>query len=122
MSQVQPIADWTEGGNGIAYQLCPACAKTWYFKRRFCPGCGATEPLQRQASGLATVQAVTLVTRAPTEELRAAAPYVIVLVDAEEGFRLMAHGDKGLAIGDRVRCTFVQLAGKTVPHFGRIEG
>ena len=60
------------------------------------------EPVAKQASGTGTVHARTLVTRAPTEELRAHAPYLIVLVDAEEGFRLMAHGDKDLQIGDRV--------------------
>jgi uncharacterized protein len=121
MNEIQPIADWTQGSDGIAFQTCPACSKTWYFERRFCPNCGASEPVQRQASGLGIVQAVTVVTRAPSEELRAAPPYVIVLVDADEGFRLMAHGDKGLAIGDRVRCRYVRFGANTVPHFARVE-
>jgi uncharacterized OB-fold protein len=63
------------------------------------------------------VHALTLVTRAPTEELRAFAPYLIVLVDADEGFRLMAHGEHALAIDERVRCTFKMLAGKLIPYF-----
>jgi uncharacterized OB-fold protein len=44
-------------------------------------------------------------------------PYLIVLVDAAEGFRLMAHGDPALAIGDKVRAKFIQLAGKKIPYF-----
>ena len=75
----------------------------WYFHRSFCPACGTDEPVVHQASGTGTVHASTLVARAPTEELRAHAPYLIVLVDADEGFRLMAHGDPDLQIGDRVR-------------------
>jgi uncharacterized OB-fold protein len=113
------IADWTHGGAGIAYQTCASCKVVWYFERGFCPVCGDGNPVTRQASGAGTVHARTSVARAPTEELRAYAPYLIVLVDADEGFRLMAHGDPTLEIGDRVRARFVDLAGKKIPHFER---
>ena len=116
------IADWTRGGAGIAYQTCASCKGVWYFQRGFCPACGDRNPVIRQASGTATVYARTSVARAPTEELRAHAPYLIVLVDAEEGFRLMAHGDPTLEIGDRVRARFVELAGKTIPYFEPADG
>ncbi|HWA13169.1 MAG TPA: OB-fold domain-containing protein [Burkholderiales bacterium] len=111
------LLDWTQGGDGIAYQACNACKSVWYFHRGFCPACGAGEPASKQASGAGTVHARTLVHRAPTEELRAHAPYLIVLVDAEEGFRLMAHGDPALQIGDRVKATFIDLAGRKIPCF-----
>ena len=55
------------------------------------------EPVTQTGVGTGTVHARTLVARAPTEELRAHAPYLIVLVDADEGFRLMAHGDPDAA-------------------------
>jgi uncharacterized OB-fold protein len=109
--------DWTQGGDGIAYQACGKCRAVWYFHRDFCPQCGAGEPVSKQASGNGTLHARTLVARAPTEELRAHAPYLIVLVDAEEGFRLMAHGDSALQIGDRVKATFADLGGKKIPYF-----
>lgn len=114
------VLDWTKDGDGIAYQTCAACKAVWYFPRSFCPECGTSAPATLQASGLGTVHARTLVARAPTEELRAHAPYLIVLVDADEGFRLMAHGDAGLQIGDRVRARFAQLAGKKIPYFERV--
>ena len=98
----------------------PACAGLWYFRRTFCPRCGRQDPDNRQSGGTGTVHAVTLVTRAPGEELRPYAPYLIALVDADEGFRLMAHGDKSLQIGDRVRARFVTLAGRLMPYFERI--
>ncbi len=114
------IADWTRGEAGIAYQACASCKAVWYFRRGFCPVCGDGNPVTRQASGAGTVHARTSVARAPTEELRAHAPYLIVLVDADEGFRLMAHGEPTLEIGDRVRARFVDLAGKKIPYFERI--
>ena len=116
------IADWTLGGAGIAYQTCTSCEAVWYFQRGFCPACGGGNPVTRQASGSGTVHARTSVARAPTEELRAHAPYLIVLVDADEGFRLMAHGDPTLEIGDRVRARFTDLASKKIPYFEPADG
>jgi uncharacterized OB-fold protein len=113
------VRDWTGGSDGIAYQACGNCKTVWYFQRGFCPKCGTSAAATLQASGLGTVQARTLVTRAPTEELREHAPYLIVLVDADEGFRLMAHGDADLQIGDRVRARFTLLAGKKIPYFDK---
>jgi uncharacterized OB-fold protein len=49
--------------------------------------------------------------------LRAHAPYLIVLVDADEGFRLMAHGAHDLRIGARVRCRFVPFGDRLIPFF-----
>jgi uncharacterized OB-fold protein len=114
------IQDWTQGGEGVAYQACGACGAVWYFRRTFCPRCGHESPEVRSAGGAGTVHAVTLVARAPTEELRALAPYAIVLVDTDEGFRMMAHGDRDLRIGDRVRCRFVPMAGRIVPRYEKL--
>jgi uncharacterized OB-fold protein len=60
-----------------------------------------------------------LVARAPSEELRALAPYLIILIDAEEGFRIMGHGDKSLRIGDAVVVRFVRFADRLLPYFDR---
>lgn len=103
----------------IAYQRCRGCGSVWYFARGFCPRCGAGDPEGLEASGRGTVYAATLVHRAPSEELRAHAPYLVVLVDADEGFRLMAHGEQGLAIGDRVEAGVADLAGHAIPFFAR---
>jgi len=71
----------------------------------------------RQASGIGQVCALSLVHRAPSEKLRRFAPYLIVMIDMEEGFRLMAHGDMSLTIGDRVRARFVDFGGTLIPRF-----
>jgi uncharacterized OB-fold protein len=110
-------ADWTKGTEAIVYQSCGVCGKPQYFHRSFCAACGAPDPVEKRASGIATVYATSLVCRAATPETRAHVPYNIVLVDAEEGFRMMAHGDNDLAIGDEVTASYRPFAGRLVPYF-----
>jgi len=111
--------DWTQGEEAILYQCCAACGARQYFRRSFCAGCGAADPIEKRASGEGTVYATSLVCRAATPETRAHIPYNIVLIDTAEGFRMMAHGDVDLAIGDHVTARFVPFAGRLVPYFAR---
>jgi len=103
----QALADWTAGEQAIVYQACAAC--------------GAPDPVEKRASGQGAVYATSLVCRAATPETRAHVPYNIVLVDTSEGFRMMAHGDNDLAIGDKVTARFVPFAGRMVPYFEKVK-
>ncbi len=111
--------DWTEGGAALCYQHCPMCHATWYFRRPFCPRCGAGEPEHRVASGRGRIHAVIDVARAPTAAFRPHAPYRAALVDAEEGFRFLAHAEAGLAIGDGIETGTREVAGGPVPYVRR---
>ncbi len=73
--------------------------------------------IRASSSGKGTVYATSLVCRAATPEARAHVPYNILLVDCAEGFRMMAHGENDLAIGDEVTASFKPFAGKLVPFF-----
>jgi uncharacterized OB-fold protein len=110
-------SDWTRGEAAILYQSCRSCDKVQYFRRDFCAACGSTEVSEVRASGKGKIYATSLVCRAATPETRAHVPYNIVLVDAAEGFRMMAHGAGDLAIGDDVVARFVPFAGRIVPYF-----
>ena len=112
-----PAQSWTLGGTRLLYQHCTACAHRWYFLRSFCPRCGRDGPQTLAASGNGCVVAATLVHRAPSDAFRAIAPYALVLVDAVEGFRLMAHADPTAAIGDRVLGGTRNIAGRILPYF-----
>ena len=113
-------SDWTTGVEAILYQSCESCGKAQYFRRGFCAACGSTKLVEKQASGKGAVYATSIVARAAMPETRAHVPYNIVLIDTEEGFRMMAHGANDLAIGDRVAARFTQFAGKLVPYFERL--
>jgi uncharacterized OB-fold protein len=115
------MSGWTTGEEFIVYQSCAACGSLQYFRRSFCAACGARDPVEKHASGVGTVYAASLVCRAATPETRAHVPYNIILVDAAEGFRMMAHGDNDLAIGDHVTAGFAPFAGRIVPYFSRTK-
>ena len=108
--------DWTEGREAIVYESCNACGKVTYFRRGFCPSCGATPVDVRASHGNGTVYAATTVVRALSPEWKAVAPYAIVLVDLDEGIRVMAHGSPGLAIGERVRIGWLRLGERLIPR------
>lgn len=115
----QTSGDWTCGEPELHFQECGACGARWLFRRSFCPRCGGTRVETKVSAGQGTVHAATTVTRAPSQDLRPFAPYRIVLVDADEGFRVMAHGAPDLAIADRVAVRFVRFGGGLVPYFER---
>ena len=110
--------DWISGCEVIVYQRCESCGTAQYFRRAFCAACGG-DVRESRASGEGRVYATTLVCRAATPETKAHVPYAIVLVDAAEGFRLMAHGDNDLAIGDAVVARFERFTDRLVPYFAR---
>lgn len=113
------VADWTAGVEAIAFQSCGACRHVSYFRRTFCPACGSEDVATKIASGNGVVFAISVVTRAATAEARAHVPYAVVLVDADEGFRMMGHGDRDLKIGDEVKARFEKFTGHIVPYFAK---
>ena len=117
---MKPAEDWTTGVEAISYQRCAACHHVQYFRRAFCAACGAPDPADKIASGQGTVYSMSLVLRAGTPEAREHVPYNIVLIDAAEGFRMMAHGAHDLAISDRVQARYTRFTGRLVPFFERI--
>jgi uncharacterized protein len=98
---VSPYAEGIARGV-LCYQRCTDCGAPQTLARYACQRCGSTSLAWLDSVGHGTVYATTVVTRAPSEEFRALAPYTLVLVDLDEGPRVMAHGEPGLAIGDAV--------------------
>ena len=113
------MTSWTAGLPALDYQRCPSCGAVWYFARAFCPCCGNAEPQTLTSAGHGVVQAITTVTRAPSPELRALAPYRIALVDLDEGFRAMTHAADDVGIGDAVTTRFVPFAAHIIPYCER---
>ena len=99
----------------LAYQWSPKAARAVFYPRVVCPYSGSTELEWRVASGLGTVYATTV-----TYPFKGDG-YNIVLVDTVEGFRMMAHGDKNLAIGDKVIARFERFTGRVVPYFAKAK-
>lgn len=112
-----PSVDWVRGGDSLVFQSCRHCAARWYFRRGFCPRCGADDPREQPSNGQGCVHAVTTLHRAPDPAWRDALPYTLALVDLDDGFRALGHGAATLAIGDRVVVTIRTVAGRRLPWF-----
>lgn len=115
-SPATPFLDGVSRGV-LRYQRCAGCGAPQTLARYACRRCGGEQLRWCDAAGTGTVYATTVVTRAPSEEFRALLPYTLVLVDLDEGARVMAHGAHGLAIGERVVAGFRAHAGRQLIVF-----
>jgi uncharacterized OB-fold protein len=108
----------------LLIRKCGACGKTHFLPRHLCPECWSTDLEWIQSSGRGTVHSFTVIRRAPLPAFVGRVPYVVALIDLEEGPRMMANilGDDALAtkIGDPVEVCFEERAeGAKVPQFKR---
>ncbi|MER7127588.1 Zn-ribbon domain-containing OB-fold protein [Streptosporangium saharense] len=85
----------------VPFQRCTACGAAVFHPRVLCPACGSTGLDWSHSAGLGTVHSVSVLFP------RDAPPYPVVLVDLDEGFRVMSTvvdvPAERVRIGDRVR-------------------
>jgi uncharacterized OB-fold protein len=84
----QPFWDGCLAGQ-LRLPRCQACGRLNWFPRAMCRYCSATELEWIQVSGRGRVYTFTTVHRAPGEVFEV--PYVLALVDLDEGVRMMTH-------------------------------
>lgn len=112
----------------LLLQQCADCGAIRFFPRYLCTECGSDNTDWVEASGKGTVHSFTVVHRAAFPEFQAQTPYVVALVDLEEGPRMMTNivGDGALdvEIGEPVTVTFEARGGDgaKVPQFRRTGG
>ena len=110
---------WKAAAEGrLDIQRCKSCSRHIFYPRAICPYCGALGPEWVTAVGSGEVYSYTVVHRAPPE-FADEAPYVIALVDLDEGVRMMTRlvdvDPKEVRVGLRVQVVF---AGEPpAPHF-----
>lgn len=111
----------------LMIRKCKSCGTAHFLPRYLCPACWSTELDWIPASGRGTVHSYTVIRRAPLPEFIDRVPYVVALIDLEEGPRMMANilGDSALdtRIGDQVEVCFEQRGESAkVPQFMRRSG
>lgn len=118
-AETRPFWEGCTGGV-LRYQSCARCACVQFIPRSLCGNCQADSLTWHDSAGYGSVLSHTTVHRAPTAAFRADAPYVIALIDMDEGFRLMVNVEGGasaaVAIGARVRIGFRHVDGVALPH------
>jgi uncharacterized protein len=112
-SPLKIYLDHLERGE-LAYQFSPAAGKPVFFPRVLCPFTGSEHLEWRVSAGLGTVYATTVVHPADGP------PYNVVLVDCDEGFRLMSRVEDtspdAVHIGQRVRLRVHRPGGEAPPY------
>lgn len=114
-------ADWTQGVERLVASRCASCGHRWYLPRNACPRCGSADLAASVTAGTGTVVAATTVHRAPPGAAPVDGPFGLVLVDLDDGVRVMGRSPVGLRPGERVAVRFDRLGPPTgerpVPFF-----
>jgi len=103
----------------LRYQACAHCGTVQLIPRTVCTHCHSQELRWKDSAGHGAILSYTIVYRAPTPAFKADTPYVIALIDMDEGFRLMTNvrggANDSVAIGRRVRIGFEVRGDRTLP-------
>ncbi len=89
---------------------CTSCERPFWYPRAACPGCLGSDIEWREASGNGTVYAVSVQHNAALPQFKELVPYVVALVELEEGVRFMSNivntDPTGVAVGQPVRLSW----------------
>jgi len=85
----QPFWDGVAEGV-LRLQWCATCGRHVFYPRAVCPQCMSDDLEWVEASGAGAVHSFTVVHRAPPD-YRDDVPYVVALVDLDEGVRMMTR-------------------------------
>lgn len=106
----------------LMFQRCESCRHLFYYARRMCPACGSNALVWEASSGQGCVYSFTEV-HVPFQGAHWAdqVPYTLVLVDLDEGPRMLSRwlktdGDEP-AVGSRVCVVFHAHEGQKFPFF-----
>jgi uncharacterized OB-fold protein len=83
---------WKSLKNGaMEVQRCDDCTKHVFYPRALCNHCGSRRLSWMPVSGRGTIYSMTIVEKGPSPAFQADGPYVVALVDLDEGCRMMTN-------------------------------
>jgi uncharacterized protein len=112
---------WTAtAGHRLAYQVCVECGQVVFYPRRHCTGCTSGQLEWRDSAGRGTVYSFTVIRQNGVPFFRARIPYVVGLIDLDEGFRMVAGIEAApdeVHVNLRVAVSWEDHPGLSVPLF-----
>lgn len=122
-----PTAETQEFWAGCArrellLQQCQSCSKVQFYPRVLCGSCGHRELAWIRASGRGTVRSFSVVRRPVSTAYAAEEPFVLILVELDEGPTMMSTladcAPEQASVGMRVTVAFEDWPeGMTMPRF-----
>ena len=77
--------------HAIQLQRCGDCARFIYYPRAVCPSCLSDDLAWTPVTGRGVVHAFTIPSRHPTPAFGADVPYVVALIELDEGARILSN-------------------------------
>ena len=105
---------WAAARDGrLLVQQCPQCGNRQWYPRALCTRCGA-EPEWLECAGSGVVHTYTVIRQMGMEGFRDEVPYVVAMIDLDEGPRVMGNvvdiDVVDMRIGLSVEVVFVGVA------------
>lgn len=109
----------------LRLQRCNSCSKAVFYPRSICPHCHADQLSWIVASGKGTIYSYTVAHQA-FGSFAADVPFVVAIVELEEGVRMMSRivgtSRERITVDMAVRVTFEQVGEDlTLPYFRPVE-
>ena len=104
----------------LTYQVCLACGQIVFHPRGHCTGCLAGDLEWRDSAGQGTVYTFTVIRQNGHPFFRARVPYVVGIIDLDEGFRMIAEiaaDPESVHVNQRVAVTWEDHQDLSVPLF-----
>jgi hypothetical protein len=115
-----PFWEGTAKGE-LRIRKCGKCGACFRFTHAWCPECWAADPGWEVASGRGRLATFSIVHLAPYAAFEDVAPYVLALVDLEEGVRMMSNiiecDPRQVSIGMELELIFEDRGGIALPQF-----
>lgn len=112
--------------NKLMLRRCNACGEVHFMPRYLCPACWSEDLEWFEAKGKGKVHSFSIIRRASSAAYATRVPYVVALIDLDEGPRMMSNiiGPDALdiAIGDAVTLEFEERGDAKLPQFARARG
>lgn len=120
--ETAPYWDGARAGK-LLLQRCLECRALRFYPRRTCPTCWSERVEWIEMSGRGRVHSFTVIHRPPAPAFASRVPYVVALIDLDEGPRMMANivgeGALDVAIDNPVTVTFESRGEIALPQFAR---
>jgi uncharacterized OB-fold protein len=123
--ETRPYWDAAREGR-LVLQRCTACGRHVFYARALCPHCHRGPLEWVDASGGGEVYSFTVARRSASPAFAHLVPYVVALIDLDEGVRMLAtlrvDDPEQARVGQRVRVAFEELGEVTLPVFEPAPG
>jgi acyl dehydratase/uncharacterized OB-fold protein len=112
---------WQAASEGrLVIQCCQACGKAVFYVRPICPHCWGNRLAWREASGGGRLKSFSVVHKPGHPGWLPAAPYVVGLVELDEGPTMLSFivaGEDACAVGQSLVLAPTRIGGRLLPAF-----